>query len=174
MRNHSIKMSELEKQAATKALQECIQGIDEANHKSWKRFVISLFNLEAGEIAEVGTRIPRSGPFHRFHMLVEQTVFEAQDKFTQFEMFRNWVKIGSGHVTWVPGAKGGIVPLPNSISYEKLQEEDMRMFHQNMMAFFRGQHCAPYLWKHLGDKSHDMMDSVISQFEDRSAFRRVA
>lgn len=28
----------------------------------------------------------------------------------------------------------------------------------------RGQHAAPYLWRHLGEKSHDMMDAILSEF----------
>lgn len=165
MRNRSVRLTDAEKAAATRALEVCVQGIDEPNHKRWQRFLRNLFSLEDGEIAEIGTRLPRSGPFHRLHMLIEQSVFQAQDRFTQFEMFRNWVKIGAGHIVWVPGAKGGIVPLPKSISYMEMEEPEMREFHQNMMAFFRGEHAAKYLWKHLGDKSHDMMESVLSEFE---------
>lgn len=174
MRNRAIQLSSAEKEAATKALQECIHGVDEKNQKSWMRFLRNLFSLEDGEIAEIGTRIPRSGPFHRFHMAMEQAVFDAQDRFNDFEQFRNWLKIGAGHIVWVPGAKGGIVPLPKSISYMDLSEEDMREFHKNLLAFLRGEHAAPYLWKHLGDKSHDMMHSIISEFEDRPAMRRAA
>ncbi len=165
MRNRSVQLTESEKAAATRALEVCLQGIDEPNHKRWQRFLRSLFSLEDGEIAEIGTRLPRSGAFHRWHMLIEQSVFQSQDRFTNFEMFRNWLKIGSGHVEWVPGAKGGIVPLPKSISYADLEEPEMREFHLSMMTFLRGDHAAPYLWKHLGAKSHDMMDSILSEFD---------
>lgn len=168
MRNRSIQLTEVEKQAATKALESGIHGIDEKNQKSWKRFLRNLFSLEDGEIAEIGTRIPRSGPFHRFHMAMEQALFDAQERFTEFEQFRNWLKIGSGHVVWVPGAKGGIVPLPKSISYMELTEEDMREFHRNLLIFLHGPHAAPYLWKHLGEKSFEMMDSILSDFNDRT------
>ena len=166
MRNRGIALSEPEKQAATRALECGLQGIDEKNHNSWKRFIRNLFGLEDGEIAEVSTRIPRSGPFHRFHMAIEQAVFDAQERFNNFEMFRNWLKIGSGHVEWVPGAKGGIVPLPKSISYADLSEEEMREVHKNMITFLRGEHAAPYLWKHLDtDEAHEMMDATLRGFD---------
>ena len=59
------------------------------------------------------------------------------------------------------GPKGGVIPLPKSISYTELEEPEMREFHQNMMIFLRGDHAAPYLWKHLGNKSHDMMSTIL-------------
>ena len=168
LRDKSVQLSDQEKAAATKALESAVRGIDDLHHKRWCRFIRRIFGMEHGEIAEVGTRVPRSGPFHRFHMAIEQAVFDAQDRFTDFGQFRNWLKIGAGHVTWVPGAKGGIVPLPNSISYSALEEDAMREFHEATLEFLRGAHAAPFLWRHLGDKSHDMMRSILDGFSQDS------
>jgi hypothetical protein len=166
MRDRSIEVTDAERAAATKVLEQSIRGIDEKNHKRWRTFLRHVFGMEHGEIAEIGTRIPRSGPFHRFHMAMEQAVFNAQERFTDFEQFRNWTKIGAGHVTWVPGAKGGIVPLPKSISYAELEEPEMREVHANMLAFLRGPHAAQYLWKHLSaDKAAEMMEAILQEFE---------
>lgn len=166
MRDRSIEFTAIESEAAHKALTQGLRGIDDKNQKRWLKFLKRVFGMEHGEIAEVGTRIPRSGPFHRFHMATEQAVFEAQERFTNFEMFRNWLKIGCGFVEWVPGAKGGIVPLPKSISFADLEEDPMREFHADMLAFLRGPHAAPYLWKHLGAvKAAEMMDAVLAEFE---------
>jgi hypothetical protein len=166
MRDRSIHLTDAEKLAATRALEQGLRGVDEKNDKRWRRFLRKLFSLEDGEVAEVGTRVPRSGPFHRYHMAIEQAVFNAQDRFTQFEMFRNWVKIGAGHVEWVPGAKGGIVPLPKSIGYADLEEPEMREFHDAMLAFLRGAHAAPYLWKHLpSGEAAAMVEAVLSEFD---------
>ncbi|HVL77598.1 MAG TPA: DUF1367 family protein [Noviherbaspirillum sp.] len=167
VRDRSVEVSPAEREVATKVLEQAIRGVDEENHSRWRRFLRHVFGMEHGEIVEVGTRIPRSGPFHRFHMAIEQAVFDAQERFSDFEQFRNWIKIGAGHVDWVPGAKGGIVPLPKSISYARLEEQEMRTFHANMLAFLRGPHAAPYLWRHLGaDKASEMMNTVLSGFDD--------
>jgi len=164
VRDRSIQLTDAEVLTANKVMTHGLRGVDDKNHKRWIRFLKQVFLLEDGEIAEIGTRVPRSGPFHRFHMAIEQAVFNAQDRFTQFEMFRNWLKIGSGHVEWVPGAKGGIVPLPKSISYMDLEEAEMREVHESMMVFLRGPHAAPYLWKHLhADKAAEMMDISLSE-----------
>ena len=99
-------------------------------------------------------------------MAIEQAVFDGQERFQQFDQFRNWLKIGAGHVDWVPGAKGGIVPLPKSISYAELEESDMREFHANVLAFLRGPHAAPYLWRHLSaDRAAEMMETILSGFD---------
>jgi hypothetical protein len=166
MRDRSVVLSDKDKQIAQRVLETGLRGVDEENHNRWRRFLRNVFALEDGEIAEVGTRIPRSGPFHRFHMAMEQAVFNGQERFNDFEQFRNWLKIGSGHVDWVPGAKGGIVPLPKSIAYAKLENEEMRGVHDKMLGFLRGEHAAPYLWKHLdADEAAGMMDAVLRGFE---------
>lgn len=171
MRDRNVSLTETERAGALKALRQLLRGIDEKHDKRWARVVKGWFELEDGEITTVDTRHPRSGPFHRFHMLVEMTVFQAQERFQHEEQFRNWLKVGAGHVDWVAGPRGGVIPLPRSINYAELEEPEMREFHQNMMAFLRGPHAAPYLWKHLGEKSHEMMSTVLAEFEERQARR---
>lgn len=166
LRDRSIELTDTEKEVATRVLQTGLRGVDGKNDKRWRRFLRHVFSLEHGEIAEIGTRIPRSGPFHRFHMSIEQAVFDAQERFASFEQFRNWLKIGAGHVEWVPGPKGGIVPLPKSISYAEIEEDEMREVHEAMMAFLRGPHAAPYLWKPLGpEKAAEMMQAILRGFD---------
>lgn len=165
LRDRSIEVTDAEREVTTRVLQTGLRGVDDKNDKRWRRFLRQVFSLEHGEIAEVATRIPRSGPFHRFHMAIEQAVFDAQERFSDFKQFRNWLKIGAGHVDWVPGAKGGIVPLPKSIGYAELEEGEMREVHEAMMAFLRGPHAAPYLWKHLGDEAAGMMLSILRGFD---------
>lgn len=67
-------------------------------------------------------------------------------------------------VVWVPGPKGGIVPLPRSVSYAKADQAEFEKYHAAVMNFLRGQYAAPYLWKHLGEKSHDMMNTILDSF----------
>jgi hypothetical protein len=166
LRDRSTRVTDAEKEVATRVFLTGLRGVDDKNHKRWTRFLKQMFSMEDGEIAEVATRIPRSGPFHRFHMSVEQAVFNGQERFSDFNQFRNWLKIGSAFVEWVPGPKGGIVPLPKSISYAELEEPEMREVHEAMMAFLRGPHAAPYLWKHLGAYgAAEMMQVILREFD---------
>ncbi|MFZ6647743.1 hypothetical protein ACO0LO_18615 [Undibacterium sp. TJN25] len=148
-RDRSLALSDAEHNAAFQLLQQGLRGVDGKHHARWLRFLRDLFALEEGEVAQVGIRIPRNTAFHRRHMALEQAVFDAQQRFAEFEQFRNWLKIGAGHVNWVPGAKGGIVPLPKSISYAELDDAAMQLVHAALLTFLRGPHAARYLWKQL-------------------------
>lgn len=143
------------------------KGATDKDDKRWNRFWRMASGKEPGEIFDVETVFPRYTPFHKRHMKIEQDVFNAQDRFKDFDRFRDWLKIGAGFVEWVPGAKGGIVPLPKSISYADTDEQVFREFHANVIDFLRGEHAAPFLWRHLGaDKAHEMMDSILQEFRE--------
>lgn len=166
LRDRSVQLTDTERAGAAKALEQAVRGVDEKNHKRWLRFLRNLFSLEHGEVAEIGTRLPRSGPFHRFHMAIEQAVFDAQERFASFGQFRSWIYIGTGFCDWVPGAKGGIVPIPKSISYAELDESAMREFHTEMCAFLRGPHAPAFLWKQMSpQQAADMMDTILRGFD---------
>lgn len=141
-----------------------VDGAGKDDRSRWQKFWSKVKRLEAGEVFDFEIVFPRIGKFHRRHMKIEQTVFDAQDRFSDFEMFRDWIKIGSAWVVWMPGPKGGIVPLPRSISYAKADQAEFEKYHEQVMAFLRGEHAAPYLWRHLGEKSHEMMDAVLKEF----------
>jgi hypothetical protein len=155
-----------ELEGARKVLFECLRGFTEVDNKKWRRFFKVLLGKEPGEMAEVEMVFPRSGPFHRRHMKIEQSVFDAQERFTDFEMFRYWLKVGSAWVIWAAGPKGGVVPIPKSISYAKADEAEFQEYHIKVMNFLRGEHAAPYLWKHLGNKSHEMMNAILNEFNE--------
>lgn len=141
-----------------------VDGAGKDDRYAWQRFWSKVKRLEPGEVFDFEIIFPRLGAYHRRHMAIEQAVFDAQDRFSDFEMLRDWLKIGSAWVVWVPGPKGGIVPLPRSISYRKADQADFEKYHRQVMNFLRGEHAAPYLWRHLGEKSHDMMDAILSEF----------
>lgn len=166
MRDRRVEISPAEQDAVRKVFTQALRGIDDQHNKRWQKVLRTWFGLEDGEITTVDTRHPRSGPFHRFHMAMEQAVFDAQERFTDFEQFRNWLKVQVGHVTWVPGPKGGIVPLPKSTSYAEMEEVEMREFHEKMLAAFHGPVIAPFFWKHLDpEEAGGMMKSILDGFE---------
>ncbi len=139
-------------------------GWSRTDKQGWRKIWKRLMDLEPGEFAVIEFVIPRSSPYHRRHMAIEAAVFNAQERFTDFDMFRDWLKIGAAWVVWVPGAKGGIVPLPKSISYAKADQAEYEDYHGRVIDFLRGQHAAPYLWKHLGNDAYHMMDSILQEF----------
>lgn len=153
--------------AARALLFGALDGFNRDDKRSWRRFWKRLLNLEPGEMAVAEMVFPRSGPFHRRHMLIEQTVFDAQERFEDFEQFRYWLKVGAGWVTWAAGPKGGVVPIPKSISYREADEAQFQQYHEKVIAFLRGPHAAKYLWPHLKEFDHGVMiEGLLEPFSE--------
>ncbi len=167
VRQDPTEIAEADRATARKVLFGMVDGLGELNQKKWRRFVAGLFRLEPGEMTTIKTHKARSGPFHRRHMLLEQRVFEAQEKFDNFERgFRDWLKVGAGHCDWHPGPKGGVFPVPKSISYAELEDNDMRTFHDAAVAFLRTEHAGKTLWRHLKPAQQtEMIESILADFE---------
>ena len=140
------------------------KGWSKTDDAGWRKIWKRLTQLEPGEFAVIEFVIPRSTPYHRRHFAILNAVFDAQERFTDLDRFRDWLSIGAGNVEWVPGAKGGIVPLPKSISYAKKDQAEFEDYHGKVIDFLRGPHAGPFLWKHLGNDAHHMMDSILEEF----------
>ena len=141
-----------------------VDGFSRDDKSAWRKYWSRVMKLEPGEMTQAEMVFPRSSPYHRRHMKIEQAVYDAQDRFTDFEMFRDWLKIGAAWAVWVPGAKGGIVPLPKSVSYAKADQAEFEQFHRQIIDFLRSGHAAPYLWRHLGEGAHGMMNEILEGF----------
>ena len=139
-------------------------GFRQDDRKGWRKIWKRLMGLEPGELAVIEFVIPRSGPFHRRHMAIISAVFDAQDRFEDFDQFWIWLKVGAGWVDWCAGPKGGVVPIPKSVSYAKADQAEFEQYHAKVMAFLRGEHAAPFLWKHLGNDAHWMVDPILTEF----------
>lgn len=151
--------------AARDLLFGALDGFTKEDRSAWRRFWKRLLRMEPGEMAEFEARMPRSGPFHRRHMAIEQAVFDAQERFGDFEQFRYWLKVGAAWVTWAAGPKGGVVPIPKSISYRETDENEFREYHDKVVGFLRGPHAAPYLWPHLSEQEQgNMIETLLGGF----------
>ena len=156
-----------DREAARRVLFGIVDGLGEAGRKQWRRFINSLMTMEPGEMVSIRTNKARSGPFHRRHMVLETAVFEAQERFECFEQFRNWIKVGSGFCDWVAGPKGGVIPVPKSIAFDKLEDGDMRQVHDDMVLFLRSEHAGRALWKHLSPVERmEMIETILREFNE--------
>jgi len=162
-----LQLSDEQRATLRLALFEMIDGLGEADQKSWRRFWQWITRAGAGEIFSIETWAPRHGGFHRRHMVLESRVFQAQERIKTFEQFRTWVKIGSGFVDWMAGPRGGVVPVPRSISYRKCDEGTMRQFHEDAIAFLRSEHASRYLWPALTPEAADQaIETVLAEFDE--------
>lgn len=147
------------------ALFEMIDGLGDADKKSWRRFWNLITRAGAGEMFSIETWTARHGGFHRRHMKIETRVFQAQERIKSFEQFRLWLKLGAGFVDWMAGPKGGVVPVPRSISYKKCDEDVMRQFHADSVEFLRSEHACRYLWPSLSaEAAEKSMETILQGF----------
>lgn len=167
VRQPSAHITDADKEAVRRVLFGVIDGLGDQAKKRWRRFWNGVLRMEAGEIVEIHTRKPRSGPFHRRHMAIETRVFEAQERIDSFNDFRMWLKVGAGFVTWRAGPRGGVFPIPRSIAFSELEEDEMREVHENMVAFLRTDHATHYLWPKLPAQQRDAaMEALLQEFDE--------
>jgi hypothetical protein len=161
-------IAEADREAARRVLFGAIDGLSEQHRNSWRRLMNWFFTKATpGEMVEIKTHRERIGWYHRKHMALEQRVFEAQEYFDHFEQFRNWLKIGAGHCDWVPGPKGAVVPIPRSISYAKLGQDEMEVVHAAMVVFLRGEYAQKVLWPALSPLVRDAaVTSLLAEFDE--------
>ena len=166
VRQEDMQVTEADKDATRRVVFGTVDGLGEINRRRWRRFWSTLMRMEPGEMATIRTHKARSGPFHRRHMAMEQAVFEAQERFTDFERgFRDWLKVGAGHCTWFPGPRGGVFPVPKSTSYAEMEDGEMRDFHDSAMAFLRTEHAGKTLWPHLKPLQRtEMIETILGGF----------
>ena len=149
---------------ARELLFKALDGFGEDDKKAWRKLWKRIFGLKPGEMLEVQTVFPRSGPYHRRHMAIEQKLFDSQEKFDDFEAFRTWLKVGAGWVIWAPGENGDLIPVPKSISYSTAEQDEFEKYHAAVIRFLRGDHAARFLWPHLEDKAVDQIEYILRGF----------
>jgi len=165
VRQHEVQISESDKEIARRVLFGHIDGLGEKGKKQWRRLFNNLFRLEAGECITIKTNQKRIGWKHRKHMALEQALFESQEKFQEFETFRSWLKVGAGFVEWIAAPKGGVMPIPKSISYADLEQAEMEEVHINMVNFLREEYAQKALWRHLDPMQRsEMMETILGGF----------
>lgn len=165
VRQESAPITDADREVVRRVVFSVIDGLGEAEQKKWRRFWNWLMKLVPGEIARVTTLMERSGPFHRRHFAMEQALFNSQERFQHLDQLLYWLKVGAGWVTWAAGPKGGVVPIPRSISYRKADQTEFEEFHSRVLDFLLGDHAAKYLWPHLKREDADaMMRSIVEDF----------
>jgi hypothetical protein len=140
---------------------DLIRGLDAKHDKRWRRFWTRIIKAEPGEVVQLQDQADRSNKFHRRHMAIEQRLFDSQERWTNIDRFRDWLKTGAGfgHYELV-GARMKFIP--SSTSYEQCSDAEMREFHENLMVFLHAPYAQRRLWPHLkSGQRQDMLETVI-------------
>lgn len=167
VRQQEVSIPEADREVVRRVIFSIVDGLGDLNRKRWRRFFNGLLKLEPGEMVDIKTHKARLGWFHRKHMKLETRVFEEQERIAEFESFRLWLKLGAGHVEWMPGPKGGVFPVPKSIAYDKMEQGAFEEFHHNAIAFLRTPHACKYLWPKLPDLQRiDAIEALLAEFNE--------
>lgn len=169
MAKFSIQRTNIEKPKDLKQISDflfrCFDGANIDYTKSWRRLWKKLNELAPGDVVDVDFTFSRSTKYHKRHMAMESAVFDAQEIISDFETFRDWLKIGAGFVTWLPISEGESYPVPKSISYASLDQEEFEQFHANCITFLLGPHAPAVLWPHYSlCDSQKIMHSIVEGF----------
>lgn len=143
-----------------------IDGCSDSDKKAWRGFWRAVGAAGSGEYFTITIKRKRSGPFHRLVFALLQDVFRGQERFADFRIFRQFAKLGSGFVDYLPNADGELRAVPKSQSFDDCSEEEIRQFHMDVLEFFRTQRCQKTLWPDLSPQIAEMgMESILSKFE---------
>ncbi len=141
-----LALSEEQQAQLRESLFALVDGDADVDKKAWRRFWRGVLNLGSGECVSIKTLSPRVGLPHRRQMALEAALFKHQSRLRDREEFRLWLKVGSGWVTWACGPKGGVFPVPKSISYARCDEEEFARYCEGVRTFLRSEHAQKYLW----------------------------
>ena len=157
-------MPEPERAVVRHVLLDAIRGLNTQHDSRWRRLVNRLLRAEPGEVFRLRNLTERSGPYHRMHMRFEQALFDRQERWPHLKGMRDWLKVGAGWCDWAPGPRGGIVPVPKSLSYEDCSDDEMREVHEAMVAFLRTPHAQRHLWPHLkAPQRSEMFEGILAR-----------
>lgn len=149
----------------TKDIDGKLCGVDEKSNRAYARFVARLQGLTARDSLGVSWTEPRSGPYHRRHFVMLSALFQAQERFTDSEVFRKWGEMEAGYCDTVPG-KDGPQKIPRSINYDAMDQMEFETLHNAVFAFYRTEYALMVLYPHLTwQQAYDMVDAVLREFE---------
>lgn len=123
-----------------------LAGATEKDNKAWYRFCRALNESGSGEYFSVKLERKRSSKFHKLTMVVMTHIFKAQERFEDFRIFRQFVKLGAGFCDYLPTPDGELRAVPKSQNFDECSEEDVREFFENAVKFLRSERACKTLW----------------------------
>jgi hypothetical protein len=147
----------------TKNDQGKLEGLGERSGRAWAKFRKTMEAMEIGETLSFTFKFPRSPRFHRFHFAMLAALFEAQEQFDDADVFRKWAEVGAGFCRLVPGPNGRMCALPDSIAYERLDDEEFRDVHEKVKAFMQSRRAQQFLYPHLSEQDAAAMIDVVME-----------
>lgn len=123
-------------------------------YEKWRKLVVGL---EPGEMLHFVYRLPRSPRHHRFFFARLAELHAMQERFEDVDHLLEFLKVGAGHVEFIPGRDGQLVALPKSIAWHNLDEQGFIEFTRAMNDFLWTDYAQAVIWPQLDDEQRHGM-----------------
>ncbi len=140
-------------------------GLDDKGDRAYQRFVRALRELPMGDTLKLAFSIPRSPGYHRRHFKILAEVYRQQEAFTDPDEMRKWLEVGAGFCTFAPHPTVGLMAIPKSIAWEKLEQAEFEEHHAKVMSFLRSARATQYLWPRMSVlQADEFINNVLARF----------
>lgn len=91
----------------------------------------------------------RNPAFHRKAFSLLNAIFQNQDGFENFELFRAWITMKAGYVITGAAPNGVTVFMPESLAFEKMKQERFEKWFQDVITIAVREygHDEDFLWQ---------------------------
>ncbi len=107
-----------------------LRGSTPADQELWAKFKRKLETMKPGAWLRMEWSSPRNGPHHRKFMALLHLVTENSETYNTIPKALIAVKLAAGYFDPATDPRTGeIVPIPHSISYDAMGQEDFDVFY---------------------------------------------
>lgn len=165
----AVKLNSLpqhEREIVSRFLFQHIRGLDDKHNRRWRRLWRQGWHAEPGEVMHIEVIRGRSLRFHKRWMAIETRLFESQERFTNIDKLRNWIKVGAEFGVYERDYRGRLHFTPASIAFDACSDDVMREFVEMATAHLRTPHAQRYLWPHIKAPARaEMLEIILREGE---------
>lgn len=134
-----------------------LRGATPADQELWAKFKRKLETMKPGAWLRMEWSSPRNGPHHRKFMALLHLVTENSETYNTIPKALIAVKLAAGYFDPATDPRTGeIVPIPHSISYDAMPQEDFDVFYSAALDGVL-QVILPTMSRETADKLMDMI-----------------
>jgi hypothetical protein len=135
-----------------------IKGMDSKSDQRWKRLWAQIWNADQGVGFQIYSAEERSGPFHRRHRVILESLFDAQEMFPSVDALHDWVKLQCWFVHWDAGK-----PVPRSTAFDRCSEDEIRELNKGFEDLLHKPEVQEAFWPHLSPTLRaEMVETILS------------
>ena len=114
------------KEAFVKRTWSILQPDDELSEEAIRQ-------IRPGQVVRNSWTRPRKIRFHRKIIALLKSVFELQDFFDDFDVFRFWIIMKAGYFDVIATPKGKVIFKPKSISFASMDEDEFEKLYSKIL-----------------------------------------